>query len=199
MYIVAFNGPSQSGKDTLADFLVDHMDAQGVDAPVFRESLSMPLRKIAYAMAGWRGQLDGPSYEDFKRAKFIAFGGITGRQLMIDVSEKFLKPTYGVEIMAQMLIDRHAGLALNNKVILIRDTGFQLELEPLIRWVGVKNIRVVQVHRNGCSFEGDSREWVFPPLGYEFTRINNDGTLADLKTEAGRIYGRLVNQYGWRL
>src|SRR5690349_22105779 len=41
----------------------------------------------------------------FKKTPFEQFGGATGRQLMIDVSEKFLKPVYGKEIMARLLLD----------------------------------------------------------------------------------------------
>ena len=193
MYIVAFNGPPRSGKDTLAEMLANHMDAQGVTMMVVPESLSLPLREIAYAMTGWIGSPDGPNYEQFKTTHFKAFGK-DGRQIMIDVSERFLKPTYGIEIMANLLIARNSNIG--PAIILIRDSGFQIEIDPLIRWVGEDNLFVVSVNRDGTTFDGDSREWV---THKHMAMFNNNGTLDDLATEAGRVYGRLVNNLGWKL
>lgn len=193
MYVVGFNGPPRSGKDTMARMLAEHMDSQGVTLPVREVSLSMPLRRIAYSMVGYEGRhLEGPDYEDFKGTHFSAFGK-TGRELMIDVSEKFLKPSYGQAIMAKLLIQ---DLGDFPGVALVRDTGFQTEAETLSDFVGNRNFFVVRVGRSGCNFTNDSREWVTHD---QLSIFHNDGTLADLRTEAGRLYGRLVNQMGWRL
>lgn len=193
MYVVGFNGPPRSGKDTMARMLAEHMDSQGVKLPVREVGLSMPLRRIAYSMVGWEGRhLEGPDYEDFKVTHFSAFGK-TGRELMIDVSEKFLKPSYGQAIMAKLLIQ---GLGNLPGVVLVRDTGFKVEAETLSDFVGANNFFTAQVHRKGCSFDGDSREWVQSKHCVEY---RNWGSLDDLRTEAGRLYGWLVNQMGWIL
>lgn len=193
MYIVGFNGPPRSGKDTMARMLAEHMDSQGVTLPIKEVSLSMPLRRIAYAMVGCEGRpLDGKFYEDFKTTHFSAFGR-TGRELMIDISEKFLKPSYGQAIMANLLIQE---LGSFPGVVLVRDTGFQVEVDELVRFVGPDNFCVAAVGRAGCDFRGDSRELVAHRHRGVF---HNDGTLDDLRAEAGRLYGRLVNQMGWKL
>lgn len=194
MHIVVFNGPPQSGKDTMAELLAAHMDQQGVVTMVVPESLSLPLRWIAYAMTGYEGRrVDGPDYEEFKTTHFPAFNA-TGRQIMIDICERFLKPTYGIEIMANLLRARNENIG--PAVLLIRDGGFQTEIESLVRWVGEDNLYVVNVLRNGTSFENDSREWIHHKHSFG---CDNNGTLDDLATEAGRVYGRLVNQLGWNL
>lgn len=201
MYIVGFNGPPQSGKDTLARLLADHMDQQGVQAPVLTEHLSWPLRSIAYAMVGLIYEnttaTGGMDYEEFKQTLFPQFG-CTGRQLMIDVSEKFLKPVYNREIMAKMLISRLSN-APDNTVILLGDTGFQLEVMPLIERYGADRVCIVKVIRPGCDFSNDSREWVDHPFPAQNMDIYNTTDLDGLKVEAGRIYGRLVNRMGWKL
>lgn len=194
MYIVGFNGPPRSGKDTLAEMLADKMDKSGVTLPVRMESLSLPLREIAYAMTGWAGSLDGENYEQFKTTHFKAFGK-SGRHIMIDVSEQFLKPVYGIEIMAQLLIQRN--IEFGPAVLLIRDCGFQIEVNPLESWVGRENLYMANVFREGCDFSNDSREYVH--TSGRMHQVINDGTLDDLRVEAGRIYGRLVNQCGWVL
>ncbi len=194
MCVVGFNGPPESGKDTMADMLADHMDAQGVSASIRMESLSMPLRKVAYAMVDWKGATDGPDYARFKETHFGLLG-VTGRQIMIDVSERFLKPTYGIEVMAKLLLERNEGF---HGVLLVRDCGFQIEIDPIAKAVGAKNLYLAQVHRKGKDFSNDSREWVYNPDG-GFMRVDNNGSLEALRTEAGRLYGRLVNQMGWAL
>ena len=192
MYIIGFNGPPRSGKDTMASMLVEHMESQGCNIPIREVSLSTPLRKIAYAMTGWKGFTDGENYELFKTTHFPAFGK-DGRQIMIDISERFLKPTYGQGIMGHLLM---TDLKNFDGIALVRDTGFQIEKDVLTNYVGNDNFYVALVQRDGYDFTNDSREWVDH---YHTGIYRNNGTLDDLRAEAGRLYGRLVNQMGWKL
>jgi len=196
MYVVGFNGPPECGKDTLAKLLADHMDKQGVSLPVKHESLSFPLREIAYKIVGWAGELDGPNYAEFKRTIFPIGGGITGRQLMIDASEEFLKRCYSERVMADMMLSRNIGF---HGVLLVRDCGFQCEVSPIIDDIGPHNFYLVNIMREDKDFVNDSREWVNHPDSKCQMQVNNNYSLDDLATEAGRIYGRLVNQMGWTL
>lgn len=197
MKVVLFNGPPRSGKDTLAWMLATKLEQQHVNIPVRFESISFPLRQIAYATVGYVGDLDGEDYESFKLMEFPELG-VNGRQLMISVSEDWLKKKFGFEVMAKMLMARQA-YQMFDGLMMIRDSGFQCEVDPLIRRYGAENIYLVRVHREGCDFSNDSREWTHLPKSGNCMDVYNDGTLADLQTEAGRIYGRLVNQMGWRL
>lgn len=193
MKVVIFNGPPRSGKDAVSRMLVEHIEAQGVDIPILEESLSLPLRHIAYSMVGQT--YHESTYETFKETPFAEFGR-TGRQLMIDASESFLKPTYGIEVMAKMLIERVKDF---NGLLLIRDGGFQIEVDPICEAYGPQNVYIVNCYRNGCSFDGDSREYITHQHSRYRMQFWNQGSLDDLRTEAGRIYGRLVNQIHWVL
>lgn len=202
MYVIGFNGPPQCGKDTLARFFVEEMEKRHPMIPIREVSLSTPLRKVAYAMVGLTYDPAHPfntDYEEFKRTHFPQFDR-TGRELMIDVSERFLKLCYGQPVMAQMLLaDIPEWMFDTPCMILIRDSGFQCEVDPLIERVGAENFLVCHVHRQGYdSFKNDSREWVTHPLRRMNTEILNEGTLDDLRTEAARLYGRCVNQKGWK-
>jgi hypothetical protein len=199
MYVIGFNGPPQSGKDSLTRLLVKEVESRHKEFPILEVSLSTPLRKIAYSMTGFRGNLDGPDYESFKTTEFPQYGGITGRQLLIDVSERFLKPCYGQEIMAKLLMASLPSWMYDvPSLVLIRDSGFQVEIDPIIHRVNPQNFLVCQVHRPNHTFHGDSREWVTHPLHAMNTIIHNSGPVEDLEIEAGRLYGRLVNQKGWK-
>lgn len=193
MYVILFNGPPQSGKDTLAQMLADHLyHVSG--ARVVQDSLSMPLRKIAYQMVGESyGVTASPPYEEFKNMYFEEFQR-TGRQLMIDVSEKFLKTNYGESVMARMLCTSHID---GDGILLIRDSGFQLEIDPIVKAFGPENVYLVQVHRHGCDFSNDSREWV--TLDGRMCMIHNNGDFLSLETSARRLHLRMVNQLGWKI
>lgn len=192
MYVVGFNGPPGCGKDTLAWMLADYMDTKGVSVPVYTFPLSHPLRELAFKMVG--REYSAATYEDFKNEFFTQFGGVNGRQLMIDVSEKFLKQVYGQTIMARIWASR---LPITGPcVVLVPDCGFQVEVDVITAMFGAENFYLARVNRPGCDFSGDSRG----PVHHTFdTDINNSGTLDELKVEAGRIYGRLVNKMGWTL
>ena len=192
MYFVVFNGPPRAGKDTLSRMLIEHMDSR-IKAPAIEESLSMPMRGSMFGLLGM--DYSDELYESLKPTIIPALN-VTGRQHMIDISEKFLKPVYGENIMARLLLDRVHGFP---GVVLIRDGGFQVEVNELIRAVGERNVYIVRVHRNHCDFSNDSREWVHHPISACEMGVPNTGTLDDLRVEAGRIYGRLVNQMGWIL
>jgi len=192
MHIVCFNGPPRSGKDTMAKLLIEHMESQGVSVPIIEVSLSTPLRRIAYAMTGYTGPIAGKEYEAFKVKWFPAFNR-TGRQLMIDISESFMKPIYGQAIMAKMLLDFLGGFT---GIVLVRDSGFQIEVQHFLTKVKEEKIYVAQVGRANCDYTNDSRE---PVTHFFMGQYPNNGTLEDLAVEAGRLYGRLVNQMGWKL
>lgn len=193
MFVVCFNGPPGSGKDTAAEMLAQILDSK-TDLPVRQESLSLPLRKIAYAMVDAPYQAE--TYDRFKRTKFPQFGHRTGRQLMIDVSESFLKPLYSRQVMVEMLTERNREIT---GILLIRDSGFQHEVSRLMLEYGHANVYVVRMLRAGCDFTNDSREWVkHRDIGCAMD-LDNNGSLDDLRTEVTRIYGRLVNQMGWKL
>lgn len=192
MYVVGLNGPPGCGKDTLAHMLVEHMESQGVETPIMISPFSLPLRFMAFSMVG--DSYSQSRYEDFKRRNFPAFNR-TGRQLMIDVSESFLKPMYGMNCLARMKIEQLKAINFDGLVIM-PDCGFMIEVSSLRQDIGANNLYVVRIHRDKCSFNNDSREWVYSDHD---TDLDNDGTLDDLRTEAGRIYGRLVNNLHWQL
>lgn len=195
MYIVAFNGPPQCGKDTAARMLQKRINAASGCAII--QHLSTPLRHIAANMVNWT--LTDYNYESFKTTHFPGFN-MTGRQLMISVSEDFLKPKFGKRIMADMLMaSLSPDFDYNRNVIILADSGFQEETNAVCEHVGSANLYVINVHRDGCSFAGDAREWVSHPSGKRTMPLMNDGTLMDLRTEVGRIYSRMVNQLGWKL
>lgn len=199
MYIVALNGPPYCGKDTLAQMLLEHIEEnQQIPPPIKLESLSLPLRSIAYAMIGRHYPDPSLPYDEFKESIYrIGNSTHTGRQLMIHVAEDFLKVKYGPTTLADMFILRNDRMP-GNSILIVRDSGFQIEVNPLIQWAGRDNVLVARVNRLGCNFDNDSREWVFHPDPANNLRILNLFGLDELRQEAARIYEFMVGPMGWK-
>lgn len=192
MYFVIFNGPPRCGKDTASRMLVAHMDSY-ITTPVMEESLSMPMR---YSMFGLLGLTYSDEFYESLKPTTIPALNVTGRQHMIDISEKFLKPVYGQNVMARLLIDRVHDFP---GLVLVRDGGFQNEVEALIDFVGEENVFVVRVKRIGTTFDGDSRHWVNHPNPDMQMDLLNHGDLDSLQREIESLYLYLVEELGWAL
>lgn len=145
MRIIALNGPPRSGKDTAAKLL-------GI--PVFK--FASILKRSAHAMYG----LDVPVdfFEDRKDQRCPEFYGLTPRNIYIEVSERYFKPVHGNDFFGTVLAEALA--RSNHEAVAISDSGFDIELIPLIERFGENSITVVRLHRDGCSFRGDSRNYV---------------------------------------
>jgi ribulose-5-phosphate 4-epimerase/fuculose-1-phosphate aldolase len=83
-----------------------------------------------------------------------------------------------------------------NGVVLIRDSGFQCEINPLVDAVGADNLMIVRVNRPGYDFSRDSREWVTHKHVYE---ADNSAGLTELKSQAETLYTCLTQFLGWKL
>lgn len=107
--------------------------------------------------------------------------GFSPRQALIHVSENIIKPKFGNTFFGIKLLD--AILDDDQAITFVSDSGFESEIEPLVE-AGLK-VHVIRLHREGCTFEGDSRSLLSDEtlnrLGVTFKDVYNDGTLEDLE------------------
>jgi hypothetical protein len=191
MYIVGFNGPPRSGKDTAAQMFLEHLDGR-VTIPSCMRSLSTPMRNRAFGALCL--PYNGEHYEQIKDQPLSQLGGMTLRQFMIADSEEFMKPKFGKDIWNQLLCESLAGIP--SALVVIPDFGFQHEPDFMMARYSPNRVVMVQISRDGRTFASDSRTYVTADRNMA---IENNGTLGDLHTEVVRLYGRLVNQLGWKL
>lgn len=186
-YLIGFAGPPRSGKDTLARHLAAIIeDRHGIQPQLI--ACSTPMREVVYCMLGIPYSVT--HYDTHKDIPQPGLGGKSIRQAMIALSEDHVKPTYGHQFWGMAALARRWDP--KPAVVIITDCGFDAEVELFTGEYGMANVVYPQISRVGCSFEGDSRSYVGTPG--RTTSIINDGTP---EVEAGRIYGRLVNQFGW--
>lgn len=178
MNFILFNGPPRSGKDTAAKIAFDHINQRKTNIlyPVW-EKFSFPNKRAFAGIMGTECNQWGyvPFYEDHKE-DVIPSLGVSYRQWQIDVSEKFMKPLYGNDVFGRLLLNR--SYPTKSFIHVVSDCGFQIECDVLKD----HNVLLFQLYREGCSFENDSREYVFrPTANWGFDEVWNNNSLDQLK------------------
>jgi hypothetical protein len=107
------------------------------------------------------------------------------REAMIYVSEVICKPRFGEDFFG---VSRAA--KLKEGFFYIDDScGFVEELPPLIDRVGQENILLIRIHRDGCTFEGDSRQMIPDGVIANTFDVYNNGSLEDYFKKMESIVG----------
>ena len=150
--ILFFNGPSRSGKDFAANLL---------SPEVIRFALADDLKTRFEAAFGYTSRPKGR----FKDHPMLPpFAPVTYRQGLISFSENFMKPTFGEAIFGDLLLDTIIQYTMEHHcpkaIFAITDSGFSAEAKPIVEYFGKESCALVRLHREGCSFLGDSRSYL---------------------------------------
>jgi hypothetical protein len=181
--IVLINGPAQSGKDSLAKFMMKAYSGGSVEM-----KMAAPIVGAMVALFGENAVVG--NYESFKTTNPLPAYDVTGRQAMIDFSEDYLKKTFDPMIFADLLLAKVGGLPEDVDTVFVSDSGFQLEYDTVYLWADHEDVEVIliRVSRPGHSFSSnDSREKVFHRTwgrGGAVYDIANDGLLDYLESKA---------------
>lgn len=177
--VIILNGPPRSGKDTIGTFAADDW---GFATLAFKE----PMYRIAADTVGM-------SYEDFmfnyetdgwKDTKVKGWGGKSVRDLMIAISETYIKPFFGEDYFGRKVAEKMEKMSPYVAHYIMTDGGFFAEVDALVK-AGI-DVYVVHMFRDGCTFEGDSRDYIDHP---EVTTLmlENNGTIEEALEELTRM------------
>jgi hypothetical protein len=127
-------------------------------------------------------------FENVKDEPRHEFYGLTPRRAYQAVSEQLMKPLHGNDIYGKILADQFVEDADEMgwpDLITITDSGFRDEAVALIaRFEQLKQndkITLVRLHRNGCTFEGDTRSYIdLTDEGVPGVDLSNDGPREEL-------------------
>jgi hypothetical protein len=180
--IVILNGPAGSGKDSAATYLAGH----GFVHLEFKKKL-FELTKSIYCISDkdW----DKLYTRQNKETPSELLNGLSPRQALIKVSEEGIKPNFGKEYFGIAA----AKSVRPNQMNVFSDGGFAEELKPLITMYGPENILILQIYREGCSFAGDSRNYVSHPdisLGVVYNNSTEEDFWLDVYNKIGLWAGR---------
>jgi hypothetical protein len=151
--IIILNAPPSAGKDEIANYLQFYYEVK-------KEEMKTPLFTIGAAMLGMTEEGFRERYSERGWKESVhPFIGISVRQLFINISEKMLKPMLGQQVFGKLAANRLSKADVWWQGVVFSDGGFDYELSPLINKFGSDSIYVCRLHREGCTFEGDSRSY----------------------------------------
>ena len=152
--IVLINAPPRSGKNTLAEMMRTALDDVAVIG--FSHHLKRSVHAIHFGEAGWA--MDPDCFDAIKGEPQEILGGRTWRQEYIRFSEVYIKPQLGEKWFGrQFMSSVHS---CGRSIIGVPDSGFLEEAEEAVHQVGPENVLLVRLHKEGCTYAGDSRTYI---------------------------------------
>lgn len=157
--IIILNAPPGAGKDTIGELI-----EKWAKKHVVHMSFKAQMFDIARAMLGARNyEAFIEAYNDRNRKerplKFL--NGKSPRQFMIWISEDVIKPQFGNGYFGKRFSDDAKGCEYP---IICTDGGFPDEVTALI--LRGHTVKLCRLHRDGYTFEGDSRNYIHLPVGW---------------------------------
>ena len=169
--VVILNAAPRAGKDHAAKFLtnmINHSD--DTNTAVHREMkktlFALSAATVGVDLKDFMYGYDEPSNLSktgwFKDYPMYPVGGkvLSKREVLIHVSENVIKPFFGKDAFGQI----EANKVGEETYVFYSDGGFPDEIKPLCDTVGADNVLVIRIHKEGCTFEGDSRSYLEPSM-----------------------------------
>lgn len=162
--LVLLNGPPRCGKDTLGRELAKLMSVSLVKntAPMDHAIQSM------FCISELEWSVIREKEKDVPREQF---NGLSLRQVLISFSEDWAKAKFGQGVFGRIGVSALSTSRLN----VCTDSGFAVEATEYVKALGPKAVLLFHVHREGTSFDGDSRSFIDVP-GLTPIRLDNNGT-----------------------
>lgn len=168
---ILFNGPRHSGKDTAAIYCEKEHEA-------YHFKFSLPLKagiKTMFSLTD--SQVD--YLETIKTEPSDLLFGKSYVQVQISLSEDWFKPKWNNTIFGNLTVNhlkKHMKYEPHQDFYVSSDSGFSSEAYPVVELFGPENVLLVRVHREGKTFEGDSRSYIELD-NIKTIDINNNGTI----------------------
>ena len=188
--IILLNGPPNSGKDTIADYIAENhyyskMQFKSRLYEIGAKILGSDLSEYTYYCSK-RGTKD----REYMLSKWGWQG--TPRDHLIWVSEEVIKPLFGKDYFGKYLAEQ-LGMSFNDGAV-ISDSGFLAELLPILNedYFSLEEyveVHVVQLTKDGCTFEGDSRSYLDKRHVSLYVKINPQ--FHNIEVEDGNLEGTI--------
>lgn len=157
MKIIVLNGPPGCGKDTLGRILEELIE----DACTIQ--FKDPMFDVARVILPFPEDEFLARYHnrELKEVPWDKLGGISCRELMIKISEEWMKPLLGKDVFGKLAVAGIENLeTVGYETAVLTDSGFQEEFTTLQDTFGKENVHLVRLEREGFTFDGDSRGYI---------------------------------------
>ncbi len=185
-HILLVNGPPEAGKDTVGQVLADNYKGR-----VYVTKMAKALKERTHSLYGLfnsvtREPLEHDFFEDCKNQPHRWFFGLSPREAYIAVAERLMKPLHGERFWGELLVEDIGLHGSNADLIVVTDSGFSQEAQPLIEKFGAHRISLIHLMRKGKDFSSDSRSYISLP-DCDTYPLHNDGNIVDLALALSRI------------
>lgn len=169
--VIIFNGPPSSGKDEACQFLLDEFS--NTHHKMFKEHLFNCVMIIFnISRERFMELYDNRKTKDLPTKELKGF---SPRSSMIYVSEDVIKPKFGKDYFGNVTAEN-----LEDGLNVFSDGGFKEELLPVYNKCNGDMV-IVQLHREGCNFDNDSRSYIESFKDVTVLKLYNNGTLEEFK------------------
>lgn len=207
--VIVFNAPPRAGKEVAAKAVMKVINTEDSNLVAYHKEFKDELFKVAANTLGISVEefIQGydkrapevlgwyPSVEWYKDYKSITVrdNKFSQREWLIHISENVIKPSFGKDVFGKMFVNSLP----QEGIIAVSDGGFPEEIQPVIDHVGAENITIVRIHREGCDFSNDSRDYLTQDMFDSTIRIidvENNGTIDKFETDVVHIIGGILNE-----
>lgn len=155
--ILLVNGPKSSGKDYATNQIHEIFEL------VEKAKFAKPMYDGLQNLFGIDPDEWEHIYNNHKEEPSDLLFGMTPRNAMIWMSEEVMKPKFGKDVCGIIASNRVRSAFENGyELVVFSDSGFADEAKVIVRDYGAENVYLLQIHSEGCNFNGDSRSYVYP-------------------------------------
>ncbi|WNO47323.1 hypothetical protein [Vibrio phage vB_VibM_10AMN] len=208
--VAVFNGPPRSGKGVAASHMKKLINTVDTNLPAFHMEFKDELFKIcantlSISVEDYQTDYDRQTPDKVWWMKDLVSistsasmvspreqNNFSQRDFLIHMSENVIKPSFGKDAFGKAFVNSLP----EEGIVFVSDSGFPEELQPVIDHVGAENVLVIRIQRNGCSFEGDSRDYLTPEMfndKVQFYQITNNGTEMEFLEGVEELVGMWLN------
>lgn len=185
--IILFNGPPSSGKDVASLYLFKKYNV--LHCSFKRKLIHLTQILLDITPTEWHYW-----YQDKEKPR-EELNDLSCRQALIKVSEEMVKPVMGKDFWGRSEANWLKRNLHRDQIAVFSDAGFDEEVVPIVKAFGEKNVHIIKIIREGCSYENDSRKYLSENLlpTENYYTVENNGTLEEFYQNVNNLYDYIIS------